>query len=94
MNIRRGNHGPLNKTTRSTYLFSLPFNEISIENLRIQIRKKVEEAISDADKSSADFKYYDIHRVRLLSSLKKPIKDNPFLDSFTKESLKGICCKF
>lgn len=92
MCIRRGNHGPLNKATRSIYVFSVDYRDLTIENLHTHIRKKVEEAIRDADKTSADYKYYDIHKVRILSSLKKPIKDNPYLDSFTNENLRAICC--
>lgn len=92
LGIRRGNHGPLNKTTRSIYVFSIDYRDLTIENLHNHIQKKVEEAISDADKSSADYRYFDIHKVRILSSLKKPIKDNPFLDSFTNESLRTVCC--
>ena len=67
-------------------------NELTIENIQHQVRKKIEEAISDADKSSSEYKYYDIRKIRLLSNSKKPIKDNPYLISFTNETIRTTCC--
>ena len=52
---------------------------------------KIEEAISDADKESQDYKYYDIQRVRLITSKKKPIKDSPFLNSYSDNQLCSLC---
>ena len=89
--IRRGNHGPLNRTTRSVYQFSVEYQDLTLEYLRRIIRVKVEEAINDADKANADYKFYDIHRVQILSNMKKPMKDNPFLDSFTDTTLRNVC---
>ena len=91
MNIRRGNHGPLNKTTRSSYVFSVPSDTLTMDYLYNMIRVKVEEAISDADKTSSDYKYYDIRKTKILASLKKPIKDNPFLETFTDSMLRSTC---
>lgn len=51
----------------------------------------MEDAINDADKANADYKYFDIHRVKILSNMKKPMKDNPFLDSFSDSTLRSIC---
>ena len=91
MNIRRGNHGPLNKTTRSSYVFSVPFDALTMDYLYNIIRVKVEEAISDADKASSEYKYYDVRKTKILASLKKPIKDNPFLESFSDSLLRSTC---
>lgn len=55
------------------------------------IRVKVEEAISDADKASSEYKYYDVRKTKILASLKKPIKDNPFLESFSDSLLRSTC---
>ena len=70
----------------------MDYRDLTIENIQNQVRKKIDEAISDADKSSAEYKYYDIHKLKILSNLKKPIKDNPYLDSFSNEALRTICC--
>ena len=55
------------------------------------IEMKIEEAISDADKESQDYKYYDIQRVRLITSKKKPIKDSPSLNSYSDNQLCSLC---
>ena len=52
---------------------------------------KIEEAINDADKESQDYKYYDIQRVRLITSKKKPIKDSPFLNAYSDNQLCSLC---
>lgn len=82
----------MNRTTRSVYQFSVEYQDLTLEYLRRIIRVKVEEAINDADKANADYKFYDIHRVQILSNMKKPMKDNPFLDSFTDTTLRNVCC--
>ena len=51
----------------------------------------MDDAINDADKANVEYKYYDIHHVRILSNMKKPIKENPFLDSFSDTALRSIC---
>lgn len=76
--IRRGNHGPLNKHTKSVYPFEIRYSELTLNFLQTVIEMKIEDAINDADKESQDYKYYDIQRVRLITSKKRPIKDSPF----------------
>ena len=81
----------MNRTTRSIYQFSVEYQDLSLEYLRRIIRLKVDDAINDADKANAEYKYYDIHHVRILSNMKKPIKENPFLDSFSDTALRSLC---
>lgn len=52
---------------------------------------KIEEAINDADKESQEYKYYDVQRVRLITSKKKPIKDSPFLNTYSDNQLCSLC---
>lgn len=75
-------------------MFTVPFDALSLDYLYNMIRVKVDEAISDADKTSYDFKYYDIRKTKILASLKKPIKDNPYLESFTDTLLRSTCSGF
>ena len=72
-------------------MFSVPFDTLTMDYLYNMIRVKVEEAISDADKTSSDYKYYDVRKTKILASLKKPIKDNPLLETFTDSMLRSTC---
>ena len=89
--IRRGNHGPLNKHTKSVYPFEIRYSELTLNFLQTVIEMKIEDAINDADKESQDYKYYDIQRVRLITSKKRPIKDSPFLNSYSDNQLCSLC---
>lgn len=91
LSIRRGNHGPLNKHTKSVYPFEIRYSELTLNFLQTVIEMKIEDAINDADKESQDYKYYDIQRVRLITSKKRPIKDSPFLNSYSDSQLCSLC---
>ena len=91
LSIRRGNHGPLNKQTRSLYPFEIPVSELTLNYLQTIIEMKIEDAIADSDKGNKEFKYYDIQKVRLITNKKRPIKDSPFLNSYSSSQLCSLC---
>ena len=91
MSIRRGNHGPLNKHTKSVYDFEIQSSQLTLNYLQTIIEMKIEEAISDADKESQEYKSYDVQRVRLITNKKKAIKDSPFLNSYSDIQLCSLC---
>ena len=91
LSIRRGNHGPLNKHTKSTYPFEISYSELTLTYLQTIIEMKIEDAINDADKGSKEYKFYAIEKVRLITNKKRPIKDSPFLNSYTNNQLREIC---
>lgn len=73
------------------YDFDIQSSQLTLSYLQTIIEMKIEEAISDADKQSQDYKCYDIQRVRLITNKKKPIKDSPFLNTYSDSQLCSLC---
>ena len=73
------------------YAFDIQSSQLTLNYLQTIIEMKIEEAINDADKESQEYKYYDVQRVRLITSKKKPIKDSPFLNTYSDNQLCSLC---